>query len=123
MSFVGTRPEASKYVEKYTNVPQDAFDAATNISSFFDEEGIGVEFLVSTTGATTSYTYFYIDGDKVDTSLIEEFYGRLGEDDNGVDYPYYVDLQRITVTITQETPGTYHISLLGQDFIILHQMI
>ncbi len=115
--LIGYRPYTKGfYVERYKNIPEDVFNISTNDSSFLDLTGNDVEFLVSTTGATTSPTKFYISDYEVDTSFIEEFKGSLGKDDNGVDYPYDVDLQRITVTITQETPGTYHISLLGQDF-------
>ena len=116
--FIGYRPSTkSFYVEKYIDVPQNAFEAETNYSSISDQEGVSVEFLASTTGATTSWSKFYIDGDEVDTSLIDEYYGKLGYDDNG---NYYGDkavaLQRFTITITQDIPGTYVIRLLGQEF-------
>lgn len=128
--LIGYRPATKGfYVEKYTDVPADAFDAASNDSSFSDAEGIGVEYIPSTTGKVTSKTKFYIGNDNqgnvvaedgVDTTLIETVNAPLGK---GEDESLFktkaeaVEQQQFTVTITQETPGTYNINLLGLDFV------
>jgi hypothetical protein len=128
--LIGYRPATKGfYVEKYTDVPEDAFDAASNDSSFSDAEGIGVEYIPSTTGKVTSATKFYIGNDNqgnvvaedgVDTTLIETVNAPLGK---GEDESLFktkaeaVEQQQFTVTITQETPGTYNINLLGLDFV------
>lgn len=120
--LIGYRPATKGfYVEKYTDVPEDAFDAASNDSSFSDAEGIGVEYIPSTTGIVTSKTKYYIEGadDGVDESKIATLNAPLGK---GEDTTLFntkaeaVDQQQFTVTITQETPGTYNINVLGLDF-------
>ena len=120
--LIGYRP-ASKgfYVEKYKNVPEDAFDAASNDSSFSDAEGIDVEYIAATTGVVTSKTKFYIEGeaDGVDESKIATVKAALGKGEDETLFKTKadpVDQQQFSVTITQETPGTYNIKLLGLEF-------
>jgi len=120
--LIGYRPATKGfYVEKYTDVPEDAFDAASNDSSFSDAEGIGVEYIPSTTGVVTSASKFYIEGaaDGVDETKISTVTAALGK---GEDESLFktkadpVEQQQFTVTITQDTPGTYNIKLLGMEF-------
>jgi hypothetical protein len=121
--LIGYRPATKGfYVEKYTNVPQDAFDAASNDSSFSDAEGIDVEYIPSTTGVVTTATKFYIEGaaDGVDETKIATLNAPLGKGEDETLFKTKaepVDQQQFTVTITQETPGTYNINLLGLDFV------
>jgi len=120
--LIGYRPATKGfYVEKYTNVPEDAFDAASNDSSFSDAEGIDVEYIASTTGIVTSKSKFYIEGaeDGVDESLIATPNAPLGKGEDETLFKTKadpVDQQQFTVTITQDTPGTYNIKLLGLEF-------
>ena len=47
--LIGYRPATkSIYVEKYSDVPEDAFAEATNDASFSDAEGINVEYIAKT---------------------------------------------------------------------------
>ena len=125
--LIGYRPATKGfYVEKYTDVPEDAFAAASNDSSFSDAEGIGVEYLVSKTGKSTSATKFYmgnddkgnIVADEIDVTTITERTGVLGkgEEEKVKARDTEVPLQEFTVYITQETPGTYNIKVFGQEF-------
>lgn len=120
--LIGYRPATKGfYVEKYKNVPEDAFDAASNDSSFSDAEGIDVEYIAATTGVVTSKTKFYIEGeaDGVDESKIATVKAALGKGEDETLFKTKadpVDQQQFSVTITQETPGTYNIKLLGLEF-------
>jgi len=110
--LIGYRPyDDGIYVERYSNVPEDAFAAATNDSSFSDANGIDVEYLPATDGSVTSATTYYINGDPV-----EETTGKLGKDDDGKEYADAVKLKKFTVKITQEVKGTYEINVLGKTF-------
>jgi len=111
--LIGYRPyKKSYYVERYSNVPKEAFDAATNDSSFSDAEGIEVEYLASKSGKTTSSTVYYIEN----ATGVTESHGKLGEDKKGNKNDEEVDLQSFTVSITQETKGTYLIKVFGEEF-------
>jgi len=119
--LIGYRPATKGfYVEKYTDVPEDAFAAASNDSSFSDAEGIGVEYIPAKSGVVTSKDKFYIEGsaDGVDETLITEREGVLGkgEEEKVKTKDTVVPLQEFTVYITQDTPGTYNIKLLGLEF-------
>lgn len=120
--LIGYRPATKGfYVEKYTNVPEDAFNEATNDTSFSDAEGITVDYIKSTTGVVTSATKFYIEGeaDGVDETKIATLTAPLGKGEDETLFKTKADpveQQQFTVTITQDTPGTYNIKLLGLEF-------
>ncbi len=120
--LIGYRPATkSIYVEKYIDVPEDAFAAASNDASFSDAAGIQVKYIPSTTGKSTSATKYYLtaEEDGLDTSLVTERTGVLGkgEEEKVKARDTEVPLQEFTVKITQETPGTYNINVLGMDFV------
>ncbi len=119
--LIGYRPATkSIYVEKYIDVPEDAFAAASNDASFSDASDIKVEYIASTTGKVTSASKYYIEAeDGLDTSLVTERTGVLGkgEEEKVKARDTEVPLQEFTVKITQETPGTYNINVLGMDFV------
>ena len=119
--LIGYRPATkSIYVEKYIDVPEDAFAAASNDASFSDASDIKVEYIASTTGKVTSASKYYIEAeDGLDTSLVHERTGVLGKGEEAkvTTRDTEVPLQEFTVKITQETAGTYNINVLGMDFV------
>ena len=112
--FIGYRPSTkSFYVEKYYDVPDYNFSSSSNLFAFDNEEIGSVEYLISKSGKSTSPTIFYLEASP---SFVIERNGMIGKDDNGIDYYLEVPLQEITISITQEIPGTFLINVLGEEF-------
>lgn len=118
-ALIGYRPyDNGFYIEKYSGVTADLFEAATNAGSFKDAD-LGITDTVGT--GKPAYVYaddhdakdFATKGD----SWVKAWEGKLGKDDDGKDYgDKAVALKQFTVKITQETKGTYKINIAGKDF-------
>lgn len=104
--LIGYRPKDNGfYIEKYTGVTADLFEAATNATSFKTAD----EFIT----ATQNTAYVYADNN----DWVKSYNGKLGKDDDGKDYgDKAVALKQFKVTITQEEKGKYKINVAGQDF-------
>ena len=115
--LIGYRPyDNGFYIEQYSSVTADLFEAATNAGSFKDADKY-----ITDTAASPFYVYaddhdaedFATKGD----SWVTKWNGKLGKDDDGKDYgDKAVDLKKFTVKITQEVKGTYKINIAGKDF-------
>lgn len=104
--LVGYRPyDDGFYIEKYADVTEDAFAAATNDTVFAPA--------ANTTYITATQTTAF---EKGTGNWVESKTGKLGKDDNGKEYADEVPLKKFTVTVTQETPGTYKINMGGKDY-------
>ena len=105
--LIGYRPyDDGFYIEKYTGVTADLFEAATNATSFKTAD----EFITATDKAAQVYA---AEG----TNWVTSWTGKLGKDDDGKDYgDKAVALKQFKVTITQEEKGKYKINVAGQDF-------
>ena len=104
--LVGYRPyDDGFYIEKYKDVTEDAFAAATNASMFASTEN--TEYITETKNVAF---------DKGTGNWVESKKGKLGKDDNGKEYADEVPLKKFTVTVTQETAGTYKINMGGKDY-------
>jgi hypothetical protein len=97
--LIGYRPKDNGfYIEKYTGVTADLFEAATNATSFKTAD----EFITATQNAA----YVYADNN----DWVKSYNGKLGKDDDGKDYgDKAVSLKQFKVTITQEEKGKYKI--------------
>jgi len=114
--LIGYRPyDNGFYIEKYTGVTADLFEAATNAGSFKAAD----KFITAT--ESTAYVYaddhdakeFATKGDE----WVTKWEGKLGKDDDGKDYgDKAVALKKFTVKITQEVKGTYEINIAGKKF-------
>ena len=114
--MLGYRPyDNGFYIEKYSDVTADFFEAASN--TFFKEADI----FITDTAASPFYVYaddhdvkdFTTKGD----AWVTKWNGELGKDDDGKEYgDKVVPLKQIAVKITQEVKGTYKINIAGKDF-------
>jgi hypothetical protein len=104
--LIGYRPKDNGfYIEKYTGVTADLFEAATNATSFKTAD----EFITATQNAA----YVYADNN----DWVKSYNGKLGKDDDDKDYgDKAVSLKQFKVTITQKEKGKYKINVAGQDF-------
>ena len=117
--LIGYRPyDNGFYIEKYSDVTADLFEAATNATSFKDAD-LGITDTVGT--GKPAYVYaadhdaknFATTGD----AWVKKWEGKLGKDDDGKEYgDKAVALKQFTVKITQEVKGTYEIEIAGQKF-------
>ena len=104
--LVGYRPyDDGFYIEKYKDVTEDAFAAATNDSVF--APAANTEYITATQSTA------FVNGTD---NWVESKKGKLGKDDNGKEYADEVPLKKFTVTVTQETAGTYKINMGGKDY-------
>lgn len=117
--LIGYRPyDNGFYIEKYTGVTADLFEAATNAGSFK-----AADLGITDTVGTGKPAYVYADDhDSKDfatkgDSWVTKWEGKLGKDDDGKDYgDKAVALKKFNVKITQEVKGTYKINIAGKDF-------
>lgn len=115
--LIGYRPyDNGFYVERFTNIAEDLFKAATNDTSFgtqTDDDYI--------TASKSGFVYNNdIEDDKVNKSFkaswVNAFKGKLGKDDDGVEGKKDVDLKEFVVTITQPEAGKFNINVGGNNY-------
>jgi hypothetical protein len=104
--LIGYRPyDDGFYIEKYKNIAEDLFAAATNDTGFGD----GSEVYI--TQSQSGFVYA-----PAGTEWVTSFNGKLGKDDDGVEGKNDVPIKEYTVTITQPENGKFNINIAGQDF-------
>lgn len=103
--LVGYRPsDDGFYIEQYTGITKDMFDAATNATGFGTVTKNGY--------ITESQDGFVYNG----SDWVKSYTGKLGKDDDGKEYKNEVSLKEFTVSVTQDEPGTYVINMGGKVF-------
>ncbi len=114
--LIGYRPyDNGFYIEKYTGVTADLFEAATNAGSFKAAD-LGITDTVGTGKPAYVYSDDHTATEGAD-AWVTSWTGKLGKDDDGKDYgDKAVALKKFTVKITQEVKGTYKINIAGKDF-------
>jgi hypothetical protein len=111
--LIGYRPyDNGFYIEKYTGVTADLFEAATNDTSFKKAD----KFITETESTAYVYAKDHSATENPD-AWVKSYSGKLGKDDDGKDYgDKAVSLKQFTVKITQEVKGTYKINIAGEEF-------